>query len=64
MPELNLTILSKLKYRLKLRSGTISLLGRKFSKLTPLGYVGSLRSQGYWLFLCDCGSFTIAEGMP
>lgn len=64
MLEPNLTLLKELRQRLtssSLNQRCHTLIGRKFKRLTPYGFLGpSKRGDALWLCRCDCGTFTIA----
>lgn len=59
MPELDLTILTRLRKPLKLDPRVANLIGRKFGRLTPLGFLGLASHGARWLCRCDCGTFSI-----
>lgn len=38
-----------------------SIIGRKFNRLTPLGFLGMVQNRAHWLLRCRCGTFWVAD---
>ncbi len=62
MPELNLTILSKLRQPTAKRVKRVSIVGQKFHRLTVyalMGYIRTRQQISYWLCRCECGNWSV-----
>ena len=60
MRELDFSIVSTLHQPASTGPKTRNLIGRKFNRLTPYGFLGLGKTHGArWLCRCDCGEFCI-----
>jgi hypothetical protein len=62
MPELDLTILSKLRQQTSKNTKRVSIVGQEFHRLTVYalaGYAKTASMMSYWLCRCTCGNFRI-----
>jgi hypothetical protein len=59
MPELDFSILATLRKPTTRGRKVQNLIGRKFGRITPLGFLGLGSHGAKWLCRCDCGAFSI-----
>jgi hypothetical protein len=60
--SLDFSFLKEVQPRKKAGRQVKTLIGRKFGRLTPLGFLGIIKFRGAkWLCHCDCGNFTITD---
>lgn len=59
MPEFDPSVHCYLRQPTFPRPKTI--IGRKFNRLTPLGFLGMVNNRSHWLLRCKCGAFWVAD---